>query len=436
MRERAGQILKAATLVLAAVLLYQLVQAGLRVNPLSKVVIPALPRLASDTNTPDGGKGMTSSNQLSTAKGTNAPAKNSGTNSSAAKAKLEKGTNLVPGDLAKAGATNNVGPLTPALSPSAGERENGSPRTNELRATTNSHLQAPSGQETQTQGSNSPAQTSEQKAEKPETNLPPPVSVPVDATNNSQSAPATNASPSTTTVNTKITLSISSGETNIAASGTNSTLSLTTSDTNNLSAQSETNVSQSVTNAGTPPPPTIRLMGAGESSGIGRKQILFKVSLATNGLPVTNTAGTNLAAAGGTNSTARPKSKGTNSAASPAIAMGGMNPSSMRGGGKAAELPPEIKARVDRIYESELFGMVMRPVPMGLLGIAGNSAFLRSPSGQTGLVKEGDSLGEIKLLRIGINRVLVEQDGKKTELTIFDGYGGESLMPKDKETAK
>ena len=116
--------------------------------------------------------------------------------------------------------------------------------------------------------------------------------------------------------------------------------------------------------------------------------------------------------------------------------MGGMNPSAMRGGGKAAELPPEIKARVDRIYESELFGMVMRPVPMGLLGIAGNSAFLRSPSGQTGLVKEGDSLGEIKLLRIGMNRVLVEQDGKKTELMIFDGFGGESLMPKDKETSK
>jgi hypothetical protein len=107
----------------------------------------------------------------------------------------------------------------------------------------------------------------------------------------------------------------------------------------------------------------------------------------------------------------------------------------MRGGGKPADLSPEIKARVDRIYESEIFGMVMRPQPMALQGIAGNSAFLRSPSGQTGLVKEGDSLGEIKLLKIGINRVLVEQDGKKSELTIFEGYGSESLMPKDKETS-
>ena len=118
--------------------------------------------------------------------------------------------------------------------------------------------------------------------------------------------------------------------------------------------------------------------------------------------------------------------------------MGGMSfgPGGMPGGGRAAELPLEIKARVDRIYESELFGPVMRPMPMALQSIAGNSAFLRSPGGQTGLVKEGDTLGEIKLLRIGINRVLVEQDGKRTELMIFGGYGGESLMPNEKETSK
>ena len=145
------------------------------------------------------------------------------------------------------------------------------------------------------------------------------------------------------------------------------------------------------------------------------------------------TVGTNAA---GTNASA--KSKTTNSPSAKA-AMTAMNMSSsmMRsGGGGKSDLPPEVKARVDRIYESELFGQVMRPQPMALQGIAGNAAFLRSPSGQTGLVKEGDSLGEIKLVRIGINRVLVEQDGKKTELTIFDGYGGESLMPKDKETSK
>ena len=153
----------------------------------------------------------------------------------------------------------------------------------------------------------------------------------------------------------------------------------------------------------------------------------------TNILLNVNAMGTNVA---GTNASS--KARGTNSAPSKS-AMAGMNPnpSAPRGGsGGKSDLPPEIKARVDRIYESEMFGQIMRPQPMALQGIAGNSAFLRSPSGQTGLVKEGDSLGEIKLLRIGINRVLVEQDGKKTELTIFEGYGGESLMPKDKENSK
>ena len=84
--------------------------------------------------------------------------------------------------------------------------------------------------------------------------------------------------------------------------------------------------------------------------------------------------------------------------------------------GKAAKLPPEIQARVDKIVDSESFAPVMRPQPMALLGIAGDSAFLRTAGGQTGLVKEGEPLDDIKLLRIGINRVLVEQNGQKKEL--------------------
>jgi hypothetical protein len=98
--------------------------------------------------------------------------------------------------------------------------------------------------------------------------------------------------------------------------------------------------------------------------------------------------------------------------------------------GAAVALPKDIQARVDKIVDSEIFAPVMRPQPMQLFGIAGNTAFLRTDSGQSGLVKEGDSLGDVKLLRIGINRVLVEEEGEKKELMIFDGYGGESLMPK------
>jgi hypothetical protein len=44
------------------------------------------------------------------------------------------------------------------------------------------------------------------------------------------------------------------------------------------------------------------------------------------------------------------------------------------------------------------------------------------------MVKVGDTLGDLKLTRIGINRVLVEQNGKPQELTIFSGMGGESLL--------
>ena len=115
----------------------------------------------------------------------------------------------------------------------------------------------------------------------------------------------------------------------------------------------------------------------------------------------------------------------------PGIAAGPMNlpggPGMMK---KPPEPPPEILARVDRVVDSEIFGQVMRPLPMALLGIAGNMAFLRAPSGQMGAVKEGDELGGVKLLRIGINRVLVQEKGEKKELTIFSGLGSESLLAK------
>ena len=121
--------------------------------------------------------------------------------------------------------------------------------------------------------------------------------------------------------------------------------------------------------------------------------------------------------------------RGPNAAAMAAM-MGGP-----AGRKPAAPLPPEIQARVDRVYESEIFAPVMHPMPMALLGVEGKAAFLRAPSGQSGLVKEGDSLGDIKLLQVGINRVLVEQDGKKQELMIFAGLGGESLLTKTNESS-
>lgn len=144
-------------------------------------------------------------------------------------------------------------------------------------------------------------------------------------------------------------------------------------------------------------------------------------------------AGTNALASqstdvGGTNTASRKTPSGKHSSAVPGMIAGPM-------GMKASGLPPEIQARVDRVTDSEILGPVMHPMPMALLGIAGNVAFLRSPSGQTGLVKEGEDLGEIKLLRIGTNRVLIEENGEKKELMIFTGYGGDSLLPKPTESS-
>ena len=150
-----------------------------------------------------------------------------------------------------------------------------------------------------------------------------------------------------------------------------------------------------------------------------------------------------------TKSVARPDSARTNlpttqhaprttqhSGLPPEMAAMGMGPSGRPGATTAPELALPIRARVYGITDSEILGPIMRPMPMALLGIAGNVAFLRAANGQTGLVKEGDSLGGLKLIRIGTNRVLVEDDGQKKELTLFSGYGGESLLPKQKENSQ
>ncbi|MDB6028515.1 MAG: hypothetical protein JWM68_4738 [Verrucomicrobiales bacterium] len=102
-------------------------------------------------------------------------------------------------------------------------------------------------------------------------------------------------------------------------------------------------------------------------------------------------------------------------------------------GTKSSELPAIVQSRVSRIVDSELFAPVVRPIPAALIGIGADRAFLRSSSGQTGMVKEGEEVGGMKLLQIGTNRVLVEESGEKKELTIFAGIGGESLLPKERK---
>ena len=101
-----------------------------------------------------------------------------------------------------------------------------------------------------------------------------------------------------------------------------------------------------------------------------------------------------------------------------------------------AAVRPEIAARVEKIKESQVLGQVMRPPPMALIGIAGPDVLLRGPNGQTGIVREGEELGGVRILKIGLNRVLVEHEGKTNELTLFQGFGSESLLSKGKENSK
>jgi len=102
----------------------------------------------------------------------------------------------------------------------------------------------------------------------------------------------------------------------------------------------------------------------------------------------------------------------------------------------ATNLPAAVSARIDRITQSEILGLIIRPLPMALLGIGGQYAFLRAPTGQTGLLKEGEELAGVKLLRIGTNRVLIEHEGQQKELSVFSGFGSETLLPKQKENPK
>lgn len=137
------------------------------------------------------------------------------------------------------------------------------------------------------------------------------------------------------------------------------------------------------------------------------------------------TGATNLAANGSVTNT-RPS--GPIPRPAPGMMPGTMPGMAGRGGGKP--LSASLQSRVERITQSEILAPIIRPPPMALLGIAGRDAFLRTPSGQTQILREGAELDGVRLLRIGTNRVLVEHAGEKKELMIFAGFGGESLLPK------
>lgn len=307
MLERSERMLKIICLGLAAIMLYELVGAVLRHNPLEHMSIPVLPSLAA---APDAKKSGPETNSL-TSKAGGKPV----TNSQATKDSDKPGTNQVV-----AGASGKQG-------------------TNSATAAESEH-----------KGTNADSARVSNKLE-------------------SNAVPAEGAAVKTT--NSVPSPALDTTETNLIAGP----------------EKKETNM----------------IAGTNMASG-------------TNGPAVTNLVS-------GSNSVSR---------LTPGKMAMNFNPL-QRPVKKAAELPPVIQARIDKITDSEILGPVIRPVPLGLLGIAGEYAFLRAPSGQTELVKEGAEMGGIKLLKIGINRVLVEEAGEQKELTIFEGYGGDSLLPKPKD---
>ncbi len=168
------------------------------------------------------------------------------------------------------------------------------------------------------------------------------------------------------------------------------------------------------------------------------------LAVSTTNLAATNLAATNLAATNlASTKAARKLPSGMTPemlAGMPPEAMaqmmgGGGNPMNGSGGAgrpgrpKKMELPKEMKARLSAIIDSEVLGQVMHPMPMMLQGIVEDEAFIQATNGQSGPVKIGAEMAGVKLLRIGVNRVLVDDHGEKKELMIFGGAGGESLMP-------
>jgi hypothetical protein len=136
----------------------------------------------------------------------------------------------------------------------------------------------------------------------------------------------------------------------------------------------------------------------------------------------TNSA-TNIVSLEATNASSR-RSSSSSSRRSSSSAPGAATAS------KDPNISPAVQARIEKVVQSEILGAIVRPLPMALLGIAGKDAFIRAPNGQTGLAREGEEFGGLKILRIDINRVLVEHEGQQKELTLFQGFGSETLLPR------
>ena len=76
------------------------------------------------------------------------------------------------------------------------------------------------------------------------------------------------------------------------------------------------------------------------------------------------------------------------------------------------------------------------PAEPSLGGIAGSVAFIKMPSGMTRAFAVGDEHDGLRLTKVGVNRVLIEKEEKTRELTVFSGFGSESLLSNDRASER
>ena len=218
--------------------------------------------------------------------------------------------------------------------------------------------------------------------------------------------------------------------TNAVRAATNVVMTGTNVPQAGAASKATTNAPQAlVAKKGTNPP---AILVEDESRTNGPKTARHSTTNATNVVVGSVPSGTNVTA----KASAGPGKRAPDAGGAPQMAMMGMGGFGGRGNTPEPELPLPVRARVYQITDSEILGPVMRPLPTALLGIVGEVAFVRSASGQSGVIKEGENVGALKLLKIGTNRVLVEEDGKTNELMIFSGYGGDSLVTKQKDNSQ
>ena len=121
-----------------------------------------------------------------------------------------------------------------------------------------------------------------------------------------------------------------------------------------------------------------------------------------------------------------------------AIGPAATGPATAKKPGAASPIaePPPLPDVYKTIEASGVFGVPPQksPAQPALIGIAGRHAIIQAPDGQVDLVPEGGELGGVKVLKIATNRVLIEHEGKKKELTIFSGMGSAPLLPEEKRT--